>query len=360
MRSRWIKSLIAATAFALTPAAPAAAQQDLAIKHGEAWTHAHSGITVPATLGGNALTKATSFAQDELDVGLTFEPAGADDFISFYVFRNTNGAAPVWFAQAQWAIENRDIYGAPKLAAPPRAFALPGQTETSGLRATYAPQDSGGYFTSTGVALVPVGDWYVKLRISSQRRTAAELDALMDSVLAEIQWPQHAAAASLPVIPCPAPLAFDKKSKDLTGGGMSEILATALMSAAAGDDSTRKDPPPAVAVQWCRDRQMNNNIATYRAAEASDAYLLTFGDNGNGVSVGPSAANVIMAEMEGKNAKLRYSVTLHTAAEDVNFIAQDRLPSPERAAEIVNANRRASTVATWGKERAVQINSDIK
>ncbi|WP_260581994.1 hypothetical protein [Sphingopyxis sp. PET50] len=359
MLRSWTKRLLVAAAVALTPAAPAAAQRDLTIAPGTAWTHAHSGITVPPTLGGNALVRAKAYAEDELDVGLSFEPEGAEDFISFYIFRNTNGAAPVWFAQAQWAIENRDIYGAAKLAAAPRAFAAPGQTTQSGLRAVYEPQTE-SHYRSTGLALVPVGGWYVKLRISSLRRTPAELDALMDSVIGEIRWPQHAApaGAARPVIPCTAPLTFDKKSRDVTSGGMEEILAAAMVSAAAGDDSVKKDPVSTTPVQWCRDRQMNNNIATYRADEAADAYLLTFGDNGNGVTVGLSSVNTIMAELEGKKGKPRYSVTLHTAAEDANFVSQDRLPSPERAAEIVNANRRTSTVATWGKERAVQINSN--
>lgn len=46
--------------------------------------------------------------------------------------------------------------------------------------------------------------------------------------------------------------------------------------------------------------------------------------------------------------------------EDVNFVLQDRLPSPERVAEILSMSRRASTVATWGKARKVQINSAAK
>lgn len=361
MRSVWIKGIIAAALLGLMPSGPAAAQQDLEVRAGETWTHRHSGITVPPTLSGNALTKAKAYARDELDVGLTFEPEGAEDFISFYIFRNTNGAPPVWFAQAQAAIEQRGTFGTPTLAEPPRAFALPGQTVASGLRAIYAPQD-GARYTSTGVALVPVGDWYVKFRVTSQRRTPAELGALLDGVVAQIGWPEQGASAvaALPVIPCPAPLAFDKPSKDVTGGGMEEILAAAMVSAAAGDDSVKKEPVPAKPVQWCRDRQLNNNIATYRANETVNAYLLAFGDNGNGVSVGLSGVNTIMAELEGKKAKPRYSVTLHTAAEDANFVSQDRLPSPERTIDIVNANRRGSTVTTWGKERKVEINSSIK
>lgn len=357
MRNRWIKGLIVAGALMLVPAAPVAAQQDLAISHGEAWTHAHSGITVPATLGGNALTKAKAYAQDELDVGLSFEPEGAEDFISFYIFRNTNGAAPVWFAQAQSAIELRDAFGAPMLVEPPHAIALPGQTVTSGLRAIYAPQ-AGAPFTSTGVVLVPVGDWYAKFRVTSRRRTPAELGALIDKMVAQIQWPVQAApVAALPVVACAAPLTFAKKSKDVRSDGLTDILGAALMSAATGDDTIKKEPASTAPVQWCRDRQLSANVATYRPGESKDGYLLALGDNGNGLWVGLSAMNAVMAEIEGKKATPNYSVTLHTAAQDVNFIAQDRLPSPERAGEILKANRRASTVTTWGKERTVEINS---
>lgn len=364
MRNVWIKGIIASAALALTPSGPAAAQQDLAIRAGEAWTHRHSGITVPPTLGGNPLTKAKAYAQDELDVGLSFEPEGAEDFISFYIFRNTNGAAPVWFAQAQSAVEKRGTFGAPTLVEPPRAFTLPGQTAASGLRAIYAPQE-GAAFTSTGVALVPVGDWYVKFRITSQRRTPAELGTLIDSVMTQIRWPEQAtsAVAALPVVPCAAPLTFGKPSEDVRGDGLTGALSAALISAAAGDKAIRKEAGPAAAVQWCRDSDLGTNVASYRPAESKDGYLIALGDNGNGLWVGLSAANIIMAEVaeaEGKKPKPNYSVTLHTAAQDVNFIAQDRLPSPQRAGEILKANRRASTVTTWGKDRSVEINSDIK
>lgn len=362
MRSRWIKSLIAATAFALAPTAPVAAQQDLAIGHGEAWTHAHSGITVPATLGGNALTKAKAYAQDELDVGLSFEPDGAEDFISFYIFRNTNGGVPVWFAQAQSAIEKRGAFGTPTLVETPRAFALPGQSVAGGLRAIYAPQE-GAPYTSTGVVLVPVGNWYAKFRVTSRRRTPAELGTLIDTLIGQIQWPAASAStvAALPVASCATPLTFARKSKDVRSDGLSGILGAALMSSISGDETIAKDAAPAAPVQWCRDSQLDDNIATYRPGESPDGYLLALGDNGNGIWVGRSEMSGLMAGLQGKKAGANYGVTLHTAAQDIHFIGQDRLPSPQRTLEILDANRRGSTVTTWGKERTVEINSgDIK
>jgi hypothetical protein len=354
-------AFLAAALMALNPAPAAQAQGDLAIRPGDAWTHGHSGIAVPSTLGGNPLTKAKSYAPDELDVGLSFEPEGAKDYVSFYIFRNTNGGVPVWFSQAQWAIENRSQFGEPARAGPVQSFVPPGQDAATGLKAVYEPKGDAG-FSSTGVALLPVGGWYVKLRVTSRNRTPAQLAEFIDEVLAEIRWPQKvAAAAALPVVPCPKPLAFGKKSKDVTGGGMAEILSGALMSAAAGDDSIEKTDAAAPApVQWCRDTQLDGNLAVYRRAEASDSYLLAYGDNGNGVWAGPSSTNAIMAEIEKKKVATRYGVTLHTAGQDINFVSQDRLPSPERTIEIVNANRRASSVTTWGKERKVEINSSIK
>ena len=54
----------------------------------------------------------------------------------------------------------------------------------------------------------------------------------------------------------------------------------------------------------------------------------------------------------------RFSITLMTAAQNIAFVTQDRLPSPERVLEIVNANRRITSVATWGKKRKIGVYSE--
>src|SRR3546814_12105919 len=81
---------IAAGAAAIEPA-------EVAVPAGQAWTHPHSGIAVPATLGGITRTKVIAFAPDNLDVGVAFETKGAAESLTLYVFRDTSGDIPVWF-----------------------------------------------------------------------------------------------------------------------------------------------------------------------------------------------------------------------------------------------------------------------
>lgn len=359
MASRWTNRIFAGAAAALMTAIPAAAQQSLPLKSGKAWEHRHSGIGVPATLGGLQRDVGMAYAPDDLDVGLSYTVRGAAESLTFYIFRKTNGAVPVWFAQAQWGIEQRDTFGHPPLAIAPAPFVPPGQTVASGLRAVYAPK--GGSYRSTGVMLLPVEGWYVKVRASSQSRSPEELADWMDGVLAEIDWPRDipASAPAQPVTPCAEPLRFETEATDAGGGDLTaEALGVALMSSAAGDASIKKEVAPVE--QWCRDRQLDGNIAAYRPEGSTTSYLLAYGDNGNGIWTGLSPMKVAMDEIatkKGGAAPARYAVTLHTAMEDVNFVLQDRLPSPGRIAYLLKANRRASTVATWGKHRQVQINS---
>ncbi|MBA3940338.1 MAG: hypothetical protein C0520_03910 [Sphingopyxis sp.] len=340
-------------ALALAIATPAWAQGELAVEAGQPWTHAHSGITVPATLGGNVLTAARTYAPHELDLGMSFEPDDARDFLSFYIFRNTNGGVPVWMAQAQWSVENRGIFQGAGLTIAPEAFTPPGQNGASGLKTVYATTADHGY-TSTGIALLPVGDWYVKLRATSRDRSPAELARAMDGWLAEIGWPKDAseAPAALPVIACANTLSFKGTSKDASGDGIQDALAAAVASAAAGEG--KRQPAQ---VRWCRDSGLDGNKAVYRADGASNAYLLAAGDNGIGVWIGPSAGG-LLAGAKGKGE--RFGVTLHMAAQDLHFASQDRLPSPQRVMEIVDTGRVNATVATWGDKRQIQINSDAK
>lgn len=357
MTNAWLAPLFLATV--LAAAAPAAAQQDLAIRAGENWTHGHSGIVVPSMLGGNPLTQAKGYAADELDISLSFAPKGATDYISFYIYRNTNGAVPIWFAQAQRAIEGRGSFDGPELIEAPHAIALPGQTTASGLKAVYAVGGNNG-FTSTGLALLPVGRWYVKLRISSQRRTAAQLSQLIDNVISEIGWPKEMAAAAeaLPVIPCPSLLHFDKASKDVRDKNqVADIFGASLLSAAAAEKKPTTTPEQPVApVQWCVDRILDTGIAAYRPDQSTDSYLLALGDNGNGAWIGRSEIAQLLVEMDKRKAPPRYGVTLHTAAQDIVFPAQDRLPAPERAYEIIDKGRGMGSVTTWGEKRAIEIN----
>ncbi|MBK6413569.1 hypothetical protein [Sphingopyxis sp.] len=361
MPSYWLKILLATLCAMAIASLPAAAQQPLPLKGGKAWRHKHSGIAVPAILGGAARVQGMAYAADELDVGLSYVVGDAAESMSFYVFRKTNGAVPVWFAQAQWGIENRDTFGHPAIAIAAQAFTPPNQSTASGLKAVYEPR--GGAYRSTGVAMLQVGDWYVKLRASSQTRSPAGLSQWMDAALAQIQWPREIAVApeAVPISDCPAPLSFPIAAKDAPKNGGADMMS-GLLSMAAAQSKTTQTPATVAAlaaVRWCRDPDLGGNTTIYRQNADSENYLLAVGDNGNGIWVGPDpGAKVIALTEKDKPAELRFAITALTATQNIGFAAQDRLPSPQRVMEIVAANRRVTAVPTWGKNKTISINSD--
>lgn len=119
MASRWILAVLVA----LLAVAPSAAQQPLPLDPGKAWKHKHSGIIVPATLAGTPRDRGMTYAPDELDLGLSFVVGDAAESLTVYIFRNTNGAVPVWFFQAQWESNIAAISGTPLLPLRPwRSF----------------------------------------------------------------------------------------------------------------------------------------------------------------------------------------------------------------------------------------------
>lgn len=361
MASHWLKILLAAFVATGIAAAPAAAQQPLPLKDGKAWKHKHSGIVVPATLGGAARERGMAYAADDLDVGLSYSVGDAVESMSFYVFRKTNGAVPVWFAQAQWGIENRGTFGHPAIAMAPQAFVPPNQSTASGLKAVYAPK--GGAYRSTGVAMLQVGDWYVKLRASSQTRSPAELSQWMDAALAEIQWPRKIPLApeAAPIGDCAAPLSFPVAAKDAPKNSGADMMSGLLNMAAAQSKakSTPETTAALAAARWCRDPDLGGNTRVYRQNADTENYLLAVGDNGNGIWVGPDPGAKLIAMTEtGKPAEPRYAITAVTATQNIGFAAQDRLPSPQRVMEIVAANRRVTAVQTWGKNKTISINND--
>lgn len=350
LASHWLKGLFTAATIVVAAAAPANAQEALDLKPGKAWKHKHSGITVPATLADTPRTGGNAYAADDLDVSLSFTIGGNAELLSFYIFRNTNGAVPVWFSQAQWAVENRDVYGHPALSLAPQPFVPPGQTTGSGLKAIYEPKS--GAYRSTGVMLLPVGEWYVKIRASSQSRSPTELANWMNAALAEVKWPKVIVEApeSVPVTACPSLLSFPKAAQDAPktpGQGVAEALGVTL----TGQDGKRILQPKSV-TSWCRDADLDGNKRIYRPDAATDRYLFALGDNGNAVLVGSPETWGLLPRSD---RKITHSIQFVDATATTLYVPQDILPSPERVADIINADRVVAKVSTWGESTKIEI-----
>lgn len=353
---KWSRSFLwlLAVLVALPLTTAAMAQTRVRLEQGKDWTHPHSGISVPATLGGIARSGATAFAEDNLDIAMQFDSADGEDALSVYIYRNTNGAAPVWFAQAQMAIETRDIYAGPTLAIGTEMVTLPGRDTPAGLRAIYEAGD-GSRFRRTGVALFAVGDWYVKMRASSGSRSAEAMAEWMDEVLAAISIPAELAGprAMAEVADCPSPLVFKGKAKDAKSDLGADLVSGILgMMVLDGElEPTDPEAPPPV---WCRDTGDHGELAVFRPDASDNSYLIALGDAGKGVFVGPDAGAQLLGAAE-EPSEPRFSVTLHLPGRNVLYVAQDRLPKPERAFELVSKERVSSSVSTWGEENTVEI-----
>lgn len=345
----------------LMTAQPTLGREALPVEAGAGWTHPHSGIQIPYKLAGLERTSATAFADDFLDVGLAFDLPNATEALSVYVFRNTNGDIPVWFAQAQYGVENRAMFGTVQPVGDPIVFDPTGNGGSAGLKLVYRTSGATDY-ASTGVVLFSVGEWFVKLRASSTTRSAPELEAWLDQAISELTLPPNAKLAKgvAPVADCPEMLRFDKKSKDAPQD-MAATLFGGLLGAMSSEkqdedpaEGERADLPPVV---WCRDVRVSGTQVVYRPDQSRDSYLLAFGDNGNGVWISPeSDLGALLGDRKDKNK--RYSVTLKTAGMNSTYVAQDRLPSPERVIELVNGNRKTIAVPTWGDSKTIELSSD--
>ena len=340
-------------------AGPVYAQQNIEIEDGAVWTHPHSSIAVPATLGGLPRDKAQEYVADHLNIGFSFREGSEKEELSIYIYRHTNGGIPVWFEQARQGLEGRDIYAGPQLAGGIEQYAWPGAEGWQGHRALYDTPDS-TYSTSTGIALFSVDGWFVKMRATSDVRSAVELGAAMDTAFREL-IPPEPKVAQLPLIPvveCEEKLAFKKKAKDAKNDGTAAILSALLGGMVAEKvRENRKSDEPSEVVAWCRDGALSQGQVAYRANASTDSYLIALGDSGMGVSVAPDSAASLL-DQTSKKKDQAFAITVITESQRINYTSQNRLPSLKRVMKVINDNKRVSAVSTWGEDSTIELSSD--
>ncbi|MDF7773810.1 hypothetical protein P1X14_01000 [Sphingomonas sp. AOB5] len=341
------KTIALLTGLLLTLAAlPAAAQQSYAVPKGAPFVHKHSGLKLPDTLLGMPMSAIREVAEDQLDIFFNYQLPGRNELVSVYIYRLPIGGVPVWFDRARHSIESRtDVYGTVTPLGV-TAFAPPRQTSTSGLALVYRLAGTSP-FRSTGLALLPMGEWLVKIRYSSDSLSAEALAPRLRAVLDQLGWPAGIANSvpARPVRPCTTPLALSGEARELVPD--EETLS------ADGSASLRiptGEPAGTVPEDWCLDPTTSPVGGIYRPADAPQGYLLTINDAGRAVFVTPVAVE--------RGAKPAWVVQLIEAARTVNFLRHDRLPSPDQAVEIVNSGRYGSITTTFGLSRTITINSE--
>lgn len=340
-----------AIAAAVTLAAPAAAQTKPAALEADAakpFKHANSGMTLPLALIGLPRGPGNEYAKPELD--LSFRHTAPDDSeeITVYVYRASAGAPAIWFDAASRSIEQRQAFGRKTRLDIPFAFTPPGQSVASGFKAAWTLSDAP--YRSTALALIPMGEWLVKLRYSSKTREAASLMTRLEAAIPELGWPAAipAAPAAGLVAECAAALKLDGASKAAKTDGAAALL-DAMTASMEGDESAKDNKPAAAPVSWCRDSAIAAPVPIYRPIGTSDAYLGSLSDSGHAVWVRPSLAGLV-----SKGGKPSWAVSIVLAGETINYPGRDRLPPPTQLGEILKG-KAASRVTTWGSERNLTI-----
>ena len=331
----------AAPAFAQTKPAPLTTEADKPFKH------ENSGITLPVTLLGFPRKEGQEYVKPQLDVAFRYFPADSSEEVSVYIYRVNTGVPALWFDVSSSSVEQRASFGRKTRFEMPLTFTPPGQATASGLKAAWTLSDAP--YRSTALAMVPVGEWLVKIRYSATTLETASLARRLEDVIAAIGWPGKIkpSPAAAAIADCTSPLKLNGTSKPVKPDGASALM-DALMVAAVRDKKGKEEAKEAAPVAWCRDRAVKAPAPVYRPAESDNSYLLAFTDSGQAVWTQPSPSTLFGIGKDGKDGKESWSVSVVLPGETINYLGRDRLPEPAEIGKIIGGQV-TSRVSTWGK-----------
>lgn len=345
-----ILAAVALSLGTLALAVPATAQQanfsEIRTKKGEDWEHKGSGLTLPAQIGGVARRDVRQLGDTQTDILATYQDQATGTTTTIYIFHAAAPSVPLWFDTARYAMTVGNYFGTLTPLADEAPLTLPGSDAVIGLRSVYTA--SVPNFASTGLALAGAKDWIIKIRMSSSKLTAEQLDARIGATMMALNLPAPAAGASMAAVkPCAAALSFPKAAKmrksdmgDALLGGLLGAVANAGPAANA-DGAAATVSPMAV---YCRDPG-SKEFPVYRANESTDSYILVMGDAGRAVMVNPQLDSALRtADTDAANFAVRGVLPDRS----FTFPGFDALPSPMQLAEHVAKERPISVSITAG------------
>ena len=293
------------------------------------WQHAETGLVLRARFAGYQRTSIEDSGTAELDVIVNFAAPDESTVVTIYVFRPALMNVPVWFDRSETQILLRDDYRAARPVADARVFAPPSSTVASALRNTYVTGSEA--HRTTGLAVMPMGEWLVKIRISSRDADPSGIEAGLDAVVAALGWPEGVAdgpPASL-VAACPEPLDYARRAKLQRPSMADALIGSALlgMIAERAEDKTGADAQPVV---FCRDAPGKAEYGVYRNAAdlKREFYLMALSDAGRTISLTPSIGALV-------NGTKGYMLSFGDLDRTLVYPNFDKLAAPDKALEAV-------------------------
>lgn len=341
--------------------AGAAQPQAIETEEGKPWIHRASGLAFPATIGRFVRNDINDLSEGkQIDLGSAYREPATGTLATVYIYRPAMPVAPLWFDIANWYIQRNQRFAPVTAHSGTVSFTVAGQDQTVNLRQVYA---IGAMGRSSGVAILPLGPWMVKVRMTSHQYEPRALDAALQSLVEGLGWPiqMPAMAASAPVASCQGRLPESRAEEIRQTSPI--ILVGAMLGSVNEDKASKQDKDQAVAPpRLCRDDSRTDNVyPIYQLDEGSSGYVIAIGDNGTLLAVrnDPLSAEVAgeVARDTGKGAKPFYRVTLMTPEQWEQFPAFAQLPPVEQAFDVVR-NRSPLSVTKLLGERTITIDSN--
>jgi len=334
MRLR-IRTILLPLLLALPQAGPAQQPQPqprtLEVPATAAWQHAATQMILPSASAGLTRGAIEDSTAREFDVAATYRNRDEGLLATLYLYKTMTPDIALWFDRALAAILMRTEYGIDAGAAPAAAaFARPGAQAASGLR--IALDAGGAEIRSTALAVVPLGRYLLKIRLSSSRLDRAALDERLTRFIEGLRWPAAAAGerAAVPVAPCATPLRL-RSARVLRDSGMGNVLSDAMggmLIERAEQDGDGPPPRP-----YCREPGATLAHGVYRRGGATDSYLIALGDDGIALSIG-QALDLSALLGGGGGGRTRFSMTMLGRDGTTVYPSFNRLPPPAQALSV--------------------------
>lgn len=344
-----IRTILLPLLLALPQAGPAQQPQPrtLEVPATAAWQHAATQMILPPAAAGLTREAIQDSTDRELDVAATYRNRDEGLLASLYVYKTMTPDVALWFDRALAAILMRPEYGVDAATAPAAsAFARPGARAESGLR--IALDAGGAEIRSTALAVVPLGRYLLKIRLSSPRLDRAALDERLTRFIAGLRWPAAAAGerAAAPVLPCPTPLRL-RNARVLRDPGMGNVLSDAMGGIIIEQAQQDGDGPPPR--PYCREPGATLAYGVYRPGGAADSYLIALGDAGIALSIG-QALDLSALLGGGGGGRTRFSMTMLGRDGTTVYPSFNRLPPPAQALSVASGSGPTLSVSSGEPE----------
>jgi hypothetical protein len=312
--------------------------RELPVPRDKGWQHAATGLILSSQLAGLTRTGLTDATESEHDVSASFQTADGSEIVTIFIFRAAIPDASLWFDRSRSLMFPQPVsHNVIAASDAPITFSANGAGSASSIRQTF--DIAVGRYVSTGLAVTPVGDWILAIRISAAALTAQALDGRLLEINKAVRWPKsiNDTGTAEVLAPCDKSLNFKRARNIRTSIG--SVLATLAMKSASEEKENKEKSSKDAPVTWCRDGYSHPYFGVYRADQDPRSYIMALYDSGSVATIQRSMAAILLNE-----SRSSYEVTLEDVDGAVSsFPVFGSMPDPAQVWDLVSKGVRTGT-----------------